>query len=58
MVAVADDEQLSRIIRESQGVIDKKSLRTWNSNDVIIVHDSLARAHESINELRLVPNSF
>ena len=58
VVAVADEEQLSKIIRESQGVIDRRSLRTWNSNDVIVVHDSLARAHESINELRLVPNSF
>ena len=58
VVAVADEEQLSRIIRESQGVINRRSLRTWNSNDVIVVHDSLARAHESINELRLVPNSF
>lgn len=58
VVAVADEEQLSKIIRESQGVIDRRSLRTWNSNDVIVVYDSLARAHESINELRLVPNSF
>ena len=58
VVAVADEEQLAKIIRESAGVIDEKSLRTWNSEDVLTVYDSLARAHESINKLALVPESF
>lgn len=58
VVAVADEEQLSKIIRESHGVIDKDSLRAWNSDDVIVVYDSLVRAHESINKLDLVPKSF
>ncbi len=58
VVAVADEEQLAKIIRESAGVIDEKSLRTWNSDDVLAVYDSLARAHESINMLALVPESF
>lgn len=58
VVAVADEEQLARIIRESAGVIDEKSLRTWNSEDVLAVYDSLVRAHESINKLALVPESF
>ena len=58
VVAVADEEQLAKIIRESVGVIDAKSLRTWNSDDVLTVYDSLARAHESINKLALVPESF
>ena len=58
VVAVADEEQLAKIIRESAGVIDEKSLRTWNSDDVLTVFDSLARAHESINKLALVPDSF
>lgn len=58
VVAVADEEQLEKIIRESDGVIDEKSLRTWNSDDVLTVYDSLARAHESINKLALVPESF
>ena len=58
VVAVADEEQLAKIIRESAGVIDVKSLRTWNSDDVLAVYDSLARAHESINKLALVPESF
>ena len=58
VVAVADEEQLVKIIRESAGVIEEKSLRTWNSDDVLAVYDSLARAHESINKLALVPESF
>lgn len=58
VVAVADEEQLSKIIKESKGVIEEKSLRTWDSEDVLSVYDSLARAHESINKLALVPESF
>ena len=58
VVAVADEEQLVKIIRESAGVIDEQSLRTWNYEDVLSVYDSLARAHESINKLNLVPESF
>lgn len=58
VVAVADENQLAKIISESSGVIDEKSLRTWNSEDVMAVYDSLVRAHESINKLALVPESF
>lgn len=58
VVAVADEEQLAKIISESEGVIDEKSLRSWNSEDVLAVYDSLVRAHESINKLALVPESF
>ena len=58
VVAVADEEQLAKICRESMGVIDKDSLRTWDSDDVLAVYDSLTRAHESINKLKLVPESF
>lgn len=58
VVAVADEEQLAKIIRESAGVIEEKSLRRWNSEDVLAVYDSLVRAHESINKLALVPESF
>ena len=57
-MAVADEEQLAKILRESKGVIDESSLRTWESEDVLAVYDSLARAHESINKLALVPVSF
>lgn len=58
VVAVADEVQLAKIISESSGVIDEKSLRTWDSEDVLAVYDSLVRAHESINKLALVPESF
>lgn len=58
VVAVADETQLGKIINESSGVIDEKSLRTWDSEDVLAVFDSLVRAHESINKLALVPESF
>lgn len=58
VVAVADEEQLAKIIRESKGVIDENSLRTWDSEDVLSVYDALVRAHESINKLALVPESF
>lgn len=58
VVAVADEEQLAKIISESEGVIDGKSLRTWDSEDVLAVYDALVRAHESINKLALVPESF
>ena len=58
VVAVSDESQLSKIIKESTGVIEEKSLRTWDIEDVIKVYDSLVRAHESINKLSLVPESF
>lgn len=58
VVAVSDEAQLDKIIKESKGVIDEKSLRTWESDDVLAVYDSLVRAHESINKLALVPDSF
>lgn len=58
VVAVADEEQLAKIIQESAGEIDEKSLRTWDSEDVLAVYDALVRAHESINKLALVPESF
>lgn len=58
VVAVADEEQLAKIINESAGVIDETALRTWDSEDVLAVYDSLVRVHESINKLSLVPESF
>lgn len=58
VVAVADEQQLAKIISESAGVIDEKSLRTWDWEDVLAVYDSLVRVHESINKLSLVPESF
>ncbi len=58
VVAVADEDQLMKIVRESEGVIERKSLRTWKIEEVLAVYDNLARAHESINQLALVPESF
>ena len=58
VVAVSDELQIEKIKAESKGVIDEKSLRTWDTDDVLAVYDSLARAHESINKLALVPESF
>ena len=58
VVAVADEEQLAKIRLECTSVKDLSSLRTWDSNDVLAVYDSLRHAHESINKLRLVPESF
>lgn len=58
VVAVADENQLAKIIEESKDVIRGKTLRTWNIDDVFEVYDALVRAHESINKLALVPDSF
>lgn len=58
VVAVSDEKQLITIKSESKGVIDEKLLRTWGLNDVIVVYESLVAAHESINKLELVPQSF
>ena len=58
VVAVADEAQLQKIRAESLNVLDQKFLRTWESGDVLSVYDALVRAHESINKLALVPESF
>ena len=42
VVAVADKEQLEKIIPKSAGIIGEKSLRTRNSDDVLNVYDSLS----------------
>jgi hypothetical protein len=39
-------------------VIDEFSMRTWEPEDVLAVYDSLARVHEPVNKLALVPESF
>ena len=58
VVAVSDEAQLQKILAESKGVIDEASLRMWGFDDVLAVFDSLTSAHESINKLALVPESF
>lgn len=58
IVAVSDEAQIEKIIKESKGVIDHDTLKTWELDEVNEVHDALSRAHESINKLGLVPDSF
>ena len=58
VVAVSDENQISKILKKNKNVIDERTLRTWKIEDVFMVHESLTRAHESINKLALVPDSF
>ncbi len=58
VIAVSDEEQLDKILRESEGILDSRTLRTWSFEEVITVYDSLVRVHETINKLNLVPKSF
>ena len=58
VIAVMDEKQLAKILKESKGVIDEKDLETWEADVVLAVYDALVRAHESINKLALVPESF
>lgn len=58
VVAVSDEQQIENIREESIGVIEERSLRTWSDKEVSFVYDSLISAHESINRLQLVPESF
>ena len=41
VVAVADEEQLAKIIRESAGVIDENLCALGIQNDVLAVYDAL-----------------
>lgn len=58
IVAVSDEAQLQKIIEESEGVIAPGMLKTWQSEVVLATRDHLSAAHESINALELVPESF
>lgn len=58
VIAVSDRRQLDRIAGESKGVIEENTLRLWDCEDVLVVHDALARAQESMQRLSLVPDSF
>jgi len=59
IIAVASEEDIATIIKECECIDEvRKNLKTWDMNDVLIVHDSLERAHESINKLKLVPASL
>ncbi len=58
VVAVADEEQLARIIKESRGVIDEEDLRTWDSEDVLAVYDALVRAMSPSTSWRWCRRAF
>ncbi len=56
-VVIVFERNKNQAMTESRGVITS-GLRTWEAEDVLAVHDALTRAHESINKLALVPESF
>ena len=59
VVAVSDRDQLEKIERQAKQVADlAKSLRCWDYQEVLKVHADLEMVNESINKLRLVPESF
>lgn len=59
IVAVSTFEQIEKIKRELPAdAIDRKKLRLWDFDDVVMVYDSLSKAHASINKLALVPDGF
>ena len=58
VIAVSDNDQLEKIKKESLGTTLENNLRLWGFDEVLEVYDSLIAAHESINKLALVPDSF
>ncbi len=58
VVAVSDRVQIEKIKMESAGTVLETCLKTWDYQEVLEVYDALTKAHESINKLALVPDSF
>ncbi|WP_221688933.1 hypothetical protein [Gordonibacter massiliensis (ex Traore et al. 2017)] len=58
IVAVSDAQQLEKIRIESESIFSDGVLRAWESDDVLNTYNHLALAHDSINALNLVPESF
>jgi hypothetical protein len=59
LVAVSDAAQLEKIERQAKLIPGLSgSLRCWQYEEVLVVHESLEMVNESINKLRLVPESF
>lgn len=58
IVAVSDIKQLEKIKSECEHTSIDALLRTWDSSAVLSTFDHLSKAHESINSLGLVPESF
>ena len=59
VVAVSDSTQLETIKSYASGVSNlAKSLRYWDYEKVLKVHEQLASVNETINSLGLVPQGF
>jgi hypothetical protein len=59
IVAVSSAEQIEKIKKElPENAIDRKKLKMWDFDEVAMVHESLSKAHASINKLALVPDGF
>lgn len=59
VVAVSDERQLDKIRAEAGTLPDlSKKLRYWDFREVLETHASLSTAFDSINRLKLVPDSF
>ena len=59
IVAVSSAEQIEKINKElPENAIDRKKLKMWDFDEVAMVHESLSKAHASINKLALVPDGF
>ena len=58
VVAISDSKQIEKIKKEIEGTPLEGKLRTWDYKEVIEVHEALVKAHASINNLKLVPDSF
>lgn len=59
VVAVSDERQLERIKAEASTLPElKNKLRYWDAREVLETHSSLSIAFDSINKLKLVPDTF
>ena len=58
IVAVSDVKQLEKIKAESMGTNIQESLKAWDAQFVLETYEHLSAAHEAINSLGLVPESF
>lgn len=58
IIAVSDTKQLEKIKAESAGTNIEKILKIWDTDSVLATFEHLSSAHEAINGLGLVPESF
>lgn len=58
IVAVSDSETIEEIKKKVGPLEISKDVRYWDYKEVIEVYEALTTAYESINKLKLVPESF